>query len=287
MGTTGGREEAASALTGTAAVVLVGGQGSRLRPLTASTPKPMLPTAGVPFIGHLLSRIAEAGIRRVVLGTSYRAEVFADYLGDGSAFGLQLDCVPEPEPLGTGGGIRHAADALEADYDEVMVFNGDILSGVDLNAVVDEHRAAGADATLHLVKVADPTAFGCVPTDPSGRVEAFLEKTLTPPTDQVNAGCYVFRREVMDAIPSGRPVSVERETFPGLLRAGRRLQGHVESSLLARPRHPRRLRPRLRGPGAGHRPDVGAPRPRRHRAAAPGREDRGLGVAVGRHDPRP
>ena len=209
--------------------MLVGGQGSRLRPLTASTPKPMLPTAGVPFIGHLLSRIADAGIRRVVLGTSYRAEAFADYLGDGSAFGLQLDCVPEPEPLGTGGGIRHAAPALEAHYDEVVVFNGDILSGVDLGAVVDEHRTSGADATLHLVKVPDPTAFGCVPTDSSGRVQAFLEKTLTPPTDQVNAGCYVFRREVVDAIPAGRPVSVERETFPGLLRAGARLQGHVES----------------------------------------------------------
>ena len=235
MDTTGGRAGrgaggGAAALGRTAAVVLVGGQGSRLRPLTASTPKPMLPTAGVPFIGHLLSRIADAGIRRVVLGTSYRAEVFADYLGDGSAFGLQLECVPEPEPLGTGGGIRHAAHALEAHYDEVVVFNGDILSGVDLGAVVDEHRTSGADATLHLVKVPDPTAFGCVPTDSSGRVQAFLEKTLTPPTDQVNAGCYVFRREVVDAIPSGRPVSVERETFPGLLRAGARLQGHVESS---------------------------------------------------------
>ena len=226
MTTTGGTGVGAN----TAAVVLVGGQGSRLRPLTASTPKPMLPTAGVPFIGHLLSRIAEAGIRRVVLGTSYRAEVFADYLGDGSGFGLELECVPEPEPLGTGGGIRHAAAALDAGHDEVMVFNGDILSGVDLGAVLAEHRGSGADATLHLVRVADPSAFGCVPTDPTGRVEAFLEKTLNPPTDQVNAGCYVFRREVIDAIPTGRPVSVERETFPGLLREGRRLQGHVESS---------------------------------------------------------
>ncbi len=174
MNTTGGRAGrgagGGASPRATAAVVLVGGQGSRLRPLTASTPKPMLPTAGVPFIGHLLSRIADAGIRRVVLGTSYRAEVFADYLGDGSAFGLQLDCVPEPEPLGTGGGIRHAAHALEGHYDEVMVFNGDILSGVDLGAVVDEHRTSGADATLHLVQVPDPTAFGCVPTDSSGRV---------------------------------------------------------------------------------------------------------------------
>ena len=217
----------------TAAVVLVGGQGSRLRPLTLNTPKPMLPTAGAPFLAHLLSRIATAGIRRVVLGTAYRAEVFEAFLGEGSTRGLgglDLDCREEPEPLGTGGGIRFAAEALGPEYDEVVVFNGDILSGVDVRAVVGEHRAAGADATLHLVRVPDPTAFGCVPTDADGRVTAFLEKTPAPPTDQVNAGCYVFRREVVEAIPSGRPVSVERETFPGLLRAGARLQGHVESS---------------------------------------------------------
>jgi mannose-1-phosphate guanylyltransferase len=217
----------------TAAVVLVGGQGSRLRPLTLATPKPMLPTAGVPFLAHLLSRIAAAGIRRVVLGTAYRAEVFEAFLGEQTTRGLEgleLECRPEPEPLGTGGGIRFAAEALEPGYEEVVVFNGDILSGVDVRAVVGEHRAAGADATLHLVRVPDPTAFGCVPTDAEGRVLAFLEKTLTPPTDQVNAGCYVFRRDVLDAIPGGRPVSVERETFPGLLESGRRLQAHVESS---------------------------------------------------------
>lgn len=212
----------------TAAVVLVGGQGSRMRPLTVNTPKPMLPTAGVPFLTHLLSRIAAAGIRRVVLGTSYRAEVFEVYLGDGSALGLDLVCRQEPDPLGTGGGIRHAADGL--DHAEVVVFNGDILSGVDVRAVIGEHRTSGAAATLHLVRVPDPSAFGCVPTDPDGRVQAFLEKTPAPPTDQVNAGCYVFRREVIDTIPSGRPVSVERETFPGLLADGARLQGHVESS---------------------------------------------------------
>ncbi len=212
----------------TAAIVLVGGQGSRLRPLTVSTPKPMLPTAGVPFLAHLLSRIAAAGIRRVVLGTAYRAEVFEAYLGDGSALGLDLVCREESEPLGTGGGIRHAAQGLE--HPEIVVFNGDILSGVDVRAVVGDHRASGAEATLHLVRVPDPTAFGCVPTDDDGRVQAFLEKTPSPPTDQVNAGCYVFRRDVIDRIPPGRPVSVERETFPGLLDDGARLQGHVESS---------------------------------------------------------
>ena len=255
----------------TAAVVLVGGQGSRLRPLTLNTPKPMLPTAGVPFLAHLLSRIAAAGIRRVVLGTAYRAEVFEAFLGEqttGGLEGLELECCPEPEPLGTGGGIRFAADALEPGYDEVVVFNGDILSGVDVRAVVGEHRAAGADATLHLVRVADPTAFGCVPTDDDGRVLAFLEKTPTPPTDQVNAGCYVFRRDVLDAIPAGRPVSVERETFPGLLESGRAPAGPRRVVVLARPRHPGVLRPRQRRPRPGGGAHRRAARPRGHLAAA-------------------
>jgi mannose-1-phosphate guanylyltransferase len=188
----------------------------------------MLPTAGVPFLTHLLSRIRAVGITHVVLGTSYKAEVFSEYFGDGSRLGLELEYVVEDEPLDTGGGIRNVGDRLRAD--DVMVFNGDILSGVDLAGVVGTHRDNHADVTLHLVKVPDPRAFGCVPTDAEGRVTAFLEKTDNPPTDQINAGCYVFRREVLMTIPTGRRVSVERETFPGLLAAGRRLQGHVDSS---------------------------------------------------------
>ena len=109
-----------------------------------------------------------------------------------------------------------------------MIFNGDVLAGTDLRAVADTHRRTDADVTLHLVRVQNPRAFGCVPTDRDGRVSAFLEKTEDPPTDQINAGCYVFRRSVLDAIPSGRPVSVERETFPALLEAGSRVQGHVD-----------------------------------------------------------
>jgi mannose-1-phosphate guanylyltransferase len=210
------------------AVVLVGGQGTRLRPLTLSAPKPMLPTAGVPFLEHLLSRISAAGISHVILGTSYRADTFSEYFGDGAAFGLEIEYVFESEPLGTGGGIRNVQDRLRADT--VMVFNGDVLSGVDLPSVVATHRANRADVTLHLVKVADPRAFGSVPTSPDGRVEAFLEKTDDPPTDQINAGCYVFRREIISAIPSGRAVSVERDTFPGLLNNGARVFGHVDSS---------------------------------------------------------
>ncbi|MGH3935993.1 MAG: sugar phosphate nucleotidyltransferase [Pseudonocardiaceae bacterium] len=215
-------------LPGVEAVVLVGGLGTRMRPLTLSAPKPMLPTAGVPFLTHLLGRIRAAGVRHVVLGTSYRAEVFAAHFGDGSALDLALDYIVEDEPLGTGGGIRNVADMLSEP--DVLVFNGDVLSGLDPAEVVRTHRAARADVTLHLVRVADPRAFGCVPTTADGRVLGFLEKTDDPPTDQINAGCYVFRREVIDSIPSGRPVSVERETFPGLLAAGCRLQAYVDDS---------------------------------------------------------
>ncbi|MDQ2708379.1 MAG: NDP-sugar synthase [Actinomycetota bacterium] len=210
------------------AVVLVGGQGTRLRPLTLSCAKPLLPTAGVPFLAHLLSRIREAGVRHVVLGTSYLAETFAERFGDGSGLGLELEYVTETEPLGTGGGIRNVADRLRTD--DVLVFNGDVLAGTDLAGVVDTHRHGQADVTLHLVKVLDPRAYGCVPTTPDGRVEAFLEKTPDPPTDQINAGCYVFRRSVLEKIPTGRPVSVERETFPGLLASGARVLGHVDNS---------------------------------------------------------
>ena len=114
--------------------------------------------------------------------------------------------------------------------DTVLVFNGDVLSGADLTALLDTHRRHDADVTLHLVRVGDPRAFGCVPTDDDGRVTAFLEKTQDPPTDQINAGCYVFRRSVIDRIPAGRPVSVEREVFPALLADGLRVCGYVDAT---------------------------------------------------------
>lgn len=210
------------------AVILVGGQGTRLRPLTVSTPKPMLPTAGHPFLSHLLARIAKAGMRHVVLGTSYKAEVFEEYFGDGSELGLEIEYVVEEEALGTGGAIRNVYDRLR--YDTAMVFNGDVLSGADLGAILNTHIEGHADVTLHLVRVPDPRAFGSVPTDAEGRVLEFLEKTEDPPTDQINAGCYVFKREVIEGIDAGRVISVEREVFPGLLSDGARVLGHVDSS---------------------------------------------------------
>jgi mannose-1-phosphate guanylyltransferase len=213
------------------AILLVGGQGSRLRPLTVSIPKPMLPCAGVPLLTHQLVRLREAGVRHVVLATSYRTEVFAEHFGDGAALGLRLDYMTETQPLGTGGGIRNAAALLDPDPEApVLILNGDVMSGHDLAAQLAVHAAAGAEVTLHLVRVADPRAFGCVPTGGDGRVAAFLEKSPDPVSDQINAGCYVFRRGTIDTIPAQRVVSVERDTFPGLLAAGALVVGHVDCS---------------------------------------------------------
>ena len=213
------------------AIVLVGGLGTRLRPLTLDTPKPMLPVAGVPFLTHQLARLAAVGVDHVVLATSYRAEVFEEHFGDGSALGLRVDYVTETEPLGTGGGIRNVASMLaSAPSDPIVVLNGDVLSGHDIAAQLKVHGDADAAVTLHLVRVDDPRAFGSVPTDESGRVTAFVEKSPEPVSDQINAGCYVFRRSVIDGIPAGEVVSVERATFPQLLAAGEPVLGYVDNS---------------------------------------------------------
>jgi mannose-1-phosphate guanylyltransferase len=215
----------------TEAVVLVGGRGTRLRPLTVNTPKPLLSVAGVPFLAHVFARIRDAGITHVVLATSYRAEVFEQTFGNGSRYGIELEYVTETSPLDTAGAIRNVVPALRGGpEDPVLVLNGDILSGHDIAGQIRAHLDRGADVTLHLIEVEDARAFGCVPIDADGRVTAFLEKMPEPVTNLVNAGSYVFRRSVIDSIPTGRPVSVERETFPDLLAAGALVLGHVEST---------------------------------------------------------
>ena len=177
---------------GVDAVILVGGQGTRLRPLTLSAPKPMLPTAGVPFLLHPLSRMRDAGITHVILSTSYKPEVFESYFGDGSAFGLELEYVVESEPLGTGGGIRNIADRLRADT--VLIFNGDILSGVDLGQLLAMHHDRRADVTLYLTEVPDRAPVRqCA--DRRGRPGAGVPgEDPEPVTHQINAGTYVFTR---------------------------------------------------------------------------------------------
>jgi mannose-1-phosphate guanylyltransferase len=213
------------------AILLVGGMGTRLRPLTVNTPKPMLPVGGVPFTAHQLAQARAAGVDRVILATSYKAGVFTDWLGDGARLGLEIEYVTEDVPLGTGGAIRNVADRLFSKPDDpVLVFNGDVLSGHDLPAQVDRHREADADVTLYLTEVEDARAFGCVPVDEDGRVTAFLEKMPQPVTNRINAGCYVFRRSVIDAIPFGEVVSVERQTFPELLAGGARVIGFVDTA---------------------------------------------------------
>ncbi|HEX2362185.1 MAG TPA: NDP-sugar synthase [Jiangellaceae bacterium] len=213
------------------AILVVGGLGTRLRPLTDDLPKSLLPVAGTPIVVHQIARARNSGVEHVVLATSYRAELFAAALGDGSQLGVTVHYAVEDEPLGSAGAIRNAASLLAAGADEpVLVFNGDIIDDHDITAQVQQHVATGADATLYLTKVRDARAFGCVPTDPDGRVTAFLEKMDSPVTNQINAGCYVFRRAIIDAIPTGRAVSVERETFPELLDSGSVVQGYVDDS---------------------------------------------------------
>lgn len=218
-----------SSLPDLEAILLVGGQGTRLRPLTLGTPKPLLPTAGVPFLAHQLARARSFGVRRIVFATSYKASMFEPVFGDGAALGLELVYMTEEEPLGTGGAIRNAAQGLTAGpADPVLVLNGDILSGHDIGDQVRRHVARGAAVTLHLTEVDDPTRFGCVPTDDEDRVTAFLEKTPTPVTNRINAGCYVFTRSVIDTIPAGEVVSVERQTFPGLIASGELVLGYPD-----------------------------------------------------------
>lgn len=216
----------------TEAVLLVGGQGTRLRPLTINTPKPMLPVAGVPFTVHQILRAREAGISRIILATSYRADVFREFL-DRTDLGIEVVIATEDEPLGTGGAIRHVRPMLQSRGDDpVVIFNGDVLTGLDIRALVDHQVSTNSDVTLYLTRVHDPRAYGLVPTDDAGRVTDFLEKPESAEdivTDQINAGCYVFKASVIDAIPTGRPVSVERETFPGLLASGAHVSGVVDS----------------------------------------------------------
>ncbi len=211
------------------AILLVGGFGTRLMPLTKNTPKPMLTVAGVPVTEHQLAMAKAAGITEIVLATSYLSEVFIPYFGDGSKWGMKIKYAVEKEPLGTGGAIRNAAQLLESD-ESVVVLNGDVLSSHNLAEQIHQHEAHDADVTLHLTQVEDARAFGCVPTDGDGRVTAFLEKMENPVTNQINAGCYVFNPRVISTIPLDTVVSVERETFPQLVDSGAKVFGYLEKA---------------------------------------------------------
>ena len=214
-------------------ILLVGGFGTRLLPLTNKTPKPMLPIANLPVTEHQLLAAKAAGITKVVLATAYLAETFTPYFGDGSKWGIELKYALESEPLGTGGAIRNAAELIFSEMSEdepIVVFNGDVLSRHDLAAQIRLHQSSSAAVTLHLVNVEDARPYGCVPFDESGRVTDFLEKMENPITNTINAGCYVFSPQVIKEIELGKVVSVEREVFPELLKRERVVQAFVDNS---------------------------------------------------------
>ena len=213
----------------TSAILLVGGMGTRLMPLTSKTPKPMLQVAGVPFTEHQIRKAAQAGISEIVLATSYKAELFEPYFGDGAKFGIKIKYAVEESALGTGGGIRNAAALLD-DCDQVVIFNGDVLSGHDLAAQIQSHINNRADVTLYLTKVEDARAYGCVELLADNQVKSFLEKMENPVSNMINAGCYIFNRKVIDQIPANQVVSVERDTFPSFLSSGVKVYGYLDNS---------------------------------------------------------
>jgi len=213
----------------TSAILLVGGMGTRLMPLTSKTPKPMLQVAGVPFTEHQIRKAAQAGISEIVLATSYKAELFEPYFGDGAKFGIKIKYAVEESALGTGGGIRNAAALLD-DCDQVVIFNGDVLSGHDLAAQIQFHINNRADVTLYLTKVEDARAYGCVELIADNQIKSFLEKMENPVSNMINAGCYIFNRKVIDQIPANQVVSVERDTFPSFLSSGVKVYGYLDNS---------------------------------------------------------
>ncbi|MCE2647157.1 MAG: NDP-sugar synthase [Streptomycetaceae bacterium] len=211
------------------AILLVGGFGTRLMPLTRNTPKPMLTVAGIPVTEHQLNMAKAAGIKHIVLATSYLSELFTPYFGDGSKWGMKIEYAVEKTPLGTGGAIRNAAKVINSS-ESIVILNGDVLSSHNLTEQIRQHEVNNADVTLHLTQVEDARAYGCVPTDSKGRATAFLEKMDKPVTNQINAGCYVFNPRVLESIPLDTVVSVERETFPLLVKNGADVYGYVENS---------------------------------------------------------
>jgi mannose-1-phosphate guanylyltransferase len=201
------------------AVVLVGGEGTRLRPLTLSSPKQMLPIVGLPMIERVLGHLALHDVDEAVLSLGYLPDAFMEAYPDGRAAGIPLTYAVEPEPLDTAGAVRFAA-GFAGITGTFVVVNGDVLTDLDLTSLVAFHRERGAEGTIALHPVADPSAFGVVPTDDKGRVTAFVEKPPRDeaPTNEINAGTYVLEASVLERIPEGGRVSIERETFPAMVR---------------------------------------------------------------------
>ena len=208
------------------AVILVGGEGTRLRPVTSRVPKPVAPVVERPFVAYILDGLVRHGVERAVFSTGFLAEAIQAVVGDGSGFGLRVDYAVESEPLGTAGAIANCEDKLEDG--SFYVFNGDVLSDVDLSALAATHLEKRGMATIFLTPVDDPRRYGLVELRDDGRVASFLEKPGDwQGTALINAGIYVLEPEVLEMIPRGRLFSIERGVFPPLAAAGS-LYGHVD-----------------------------------------------------------
>jgi NDP-sugar pyrophosphorylase family protein len=208
------------------AVILAGGEGTRLRPLTLSVPKPVVPIVDRPLLCHQIDLLSAAGIHEIVFSVAYEPRRVKAVFGDGRDLGKSILYAVEATPLGTGGAVKNAQPHLD---DLTVVLNGDILTDVDLAAVVADHRRSHARATLVLAPVPDPSAFGLVEVDETGRVRRFIEKPEPSEvtTDTINAGIYVLDTSTLDLMPPGEVHSIERAFFPNLLRRGDLVRAHV------------------------------------------------------------
>jgi mannose-1-phosphate guanylyltransferase len=201
------------------AVILVGGEGTRLRPLTSTLPKPIVPLVDRPFISFMLEWLRQHGVSEVIMSCGFLATSMRDVLGDGSAVGVRLRFVEEPDPRGTAGALKLAEPMLDERF---LMLNGDVLTDIDLTSQIAQHEATGATATLALVPVADPTAYGVVILNEDRSVRDFVEK---PSSDRaqsnlISAGAYVLERTLLELVPPDRNVSIEREVWPLLVGAG-------------------------------------------------------------------
>jgi mannose-1-phosphate guanylyltransferase len=221
------------------ALVLAGGRGTRLLPLTERTPKPMLPFCGGSLLAGMVRRLVPHGVRHVILAVGRDAAPFLPLAAEVAADGLTVEVMTEPEPLDTAGGARLALRGVDR---PVLVLNGDVLTDLDVGALLDRHREEGADATLALTRVEDTSAFGVCLLD-GVRITGFVEKPprgTLPGHDTVNAGTYVLGPGLLDGFPDG-PLSFERTVFPGLVAAGRRVVGHVAAGIWSDLGTPERL----------------------------------------------
>jgi mannose-1-phosphate guanylyltransferase len=201
------------------AVILVGGEGTRLRPLTSTVPKPVVPLVDRPFISFMLEWLCAHGIDDVIMSCGFLATSVRNVLGDGSAYGIRLRFVEEPDPRGTAGALKFAESMLDERF---LMLNGDVLTDIDLTEQIAQHERTGAKATLALVPVDDPSAYGLVHLQDDWAVKDFVEKPSsdTIDTNLISAGAYVLEREILDLVPPGRNVSIEREVWPLLIGAG-------------------------------------------------------------------